>query len=77
MPAYALWADCTTHSYVTGYMPTKLMTGQTLVMATETTIATWTVLPWKEEMSQEELLVLLMRELEGKTEDIIDAVRRQ
>ena len=56
MPPYALWVDRTTHSSVTGYMPAELMTGQAPVMPTETAIATWIVLPWKEEMSWEELL---------------------
>ena len=58
MLPYALWADRTTHSSVTGYMPAELMTGQAPVMPTETAIATWRVLPWKEEMSQEELLAV-------------------
>ena len=48
MLLYALWADRTTHSSVTGYMLAELMTGQAPVMPTETAIATWTVLPWKE-----------------------------
>ena len=70
MLPYALWADRTTHSSVTGYMPAELMTGQVPVMPTETTIATWTVLPWKEEMNREELLAVQIRQLEG-------AIRRQ
>ena len=67
---WALWADRTTHSSVTGYMPAELMTEQAPVMPTETTIATWTMLPWKEEMSREELLAVQIRQLEG-------AIRRQ
>jgi hypothetical protein len=55
---YVLWADRTTHSSLTGYMPAKLMTGQTPVMPTETTITTWAVLPWREEMNREELLAI-------------------
>ena len=43
MLPYALWADRSTHSSVTGYMPAELMTGQALAMRTETTIVTWTV----------------------------------
>ena len=57
MLPYALWADRTTHSSVTGYMPSELMTGKAPVMLTETAIATWIMLPWKEEMSREELLL--------------------
>ena len=53
MLPYALWADRTTHSYVIGYMPAELMIRQTPVMPMETAIATWTMVPWKEEMSRE------------------------
>jgi hypothetical protein len=74
---YALWADQTTHSSVTGYMPVKLMTGQTLVMPMETAIATWAVLPWKEEMNREELLAIRIRQLEGRSEDVAEAIHRQ
>ena len=77
MLPYALWADRTTHSSVTGYMLVELMTGQALVMPTETAIATWTMLPWKEEMSREELLAVRIRQLEGRSEDIAEAIRRQ
>ena len=71
----ALWADRTMHSLVTGYMPAELMTGQAPVMLTETAIATWTVLPWKEQMSREELLAVRIRQLEGRPEDIAEATR--
>ena len=58
---------------MTGYMAAELMTRQAPVMPTETAIATWTVLPWKEDMSREELLVVRIRQLEGRPE----AIRRQ
>ena len=74
---YALWADCTTHSSVTGYMPNELMTRQASIMPTQTAIATWTVLPWKEEMSQEELLTVRIRQLEGRLENIAKVTCRQ
>ena len=77
MLLYALWADRMTHSSVTGFMPTELRTGQSPVMSTETAIATWSVLSWKEEMSREELIVVRLRELEGRLEDIAEAIRRQ
>ena len=77
MLPYALWADRTTHSSITGYMPAELMTGQALVMPTETAISTCTVLPWKEEMSREELVAVRIRQLEGRPEDIAEAIRRQ
>ena len=38
---YALWADRTTHSSVTGYMPVELMYGQKPIMPIERTIASW------------------------------------
>ena len=75
--AYALWADRTTHSSVTGYMPMELMTGQTPIMPTEAKVTTWGTLPWKTEMSREELLTVRIRQLEGREEDIAEAARRQ
>ena len=77
MLSYALWVDRTVHSSVNGYMPVELMSGQALVMPTETTIATWTVLLWKEEMSREELLAVRIRQLDGRSEDIAEAIHRQ
>ena len=77
MLTYALWADRTTHSSVTGYMPAELMTGQAPVMPTETASATWMVLSWKEEMSWEELLAVRIQQLEGRPEEIAEAIRRQ
>jgi hypothetical protein len=58
-------------------MPAELMTGQPPVMPTETVIVTWAVLPWKEEMTREELLAIRIRRLEGRSEDIAEAIRRQ
>jgi hypothetical protein len=55
-------------------MPAELMTGQ---MPTETAIATWAVLPWREEMNREELLAIRIRQLEGRSEDVAEAIRRQ
>ena len=47
MFSYALWEDRTTHSSVTGCMPTEVMIGQAPLMPTETAIVTCTELPWK------------------------------
>ena len=58
MLPYALWKVCTMHNSVTSYMPTELMIGQAPVMPMETAITTWAVLPRKEEISREELLVV-------------------
>jgi hypothetical protein len=77
MLPYALWADRTTHSFVTGYIPCELMTGQALVMPAGRAIATWDVLPWKQDMSREELLAIRIRQLEDGPEDIKEAIRRQ
>jgi transposase InsO family protein len=67
---YALWADRTTHSSVTGYMPTELMYGQKPVMPIERTIASWVAIPWENEMSREELLAARIRQLERRPEDL-------
>ena len=64
------------HSSVTGYMPAELMTGQALVMPTEAAITTWGALPWKTEMSREELLTVQIRQLEGTLEDVAEAIWR-
>ena len=77
MLPYALWADRTTHSTVTGYMPAELMIGQIPVMPVESSIMTWSVLPWKEGMSREELLEVRIRQLERRPKDVEEAVQRQ
>ncbi|KAL3676828.1 hypothetical protein R1sor_026776 [Riccia sorocarpa] len=67
---FALWADRTTHSSVTGYMPAELMQGQKPIMPTEEQVSTWSVLPWEDEMTREELLELRIRQLEQRAEDV-------
>ena len=67
---YALWADRTTHSSVTGFMPAELMYGQKPVMPIEDTIASWVAMPWENEMSREELLATRIRQLERRPEDL-------
>ena len=67
---YALWADRTTHSSVTGFMPTELMFGQKLVMPIERAISSWATVDWKDEMSREELLAARIRQLERRPEDM-------
>ena len=66
---YALWADKTTHSSVTGFMPAELMDGQKLVMPIEETITSWVAMPWENEMSREELLATRIRQHERKPKD--------
>ena len=70
---YALWADRTTHSSVTGYMPAELMYGQKPIMPIERTIASWVAIPWEKEMSREELLAARIRQLERRPEDLENA----
>ena len=60
---YALWADRTTHSSVTGFMPT------------ERTISSWATEDWKDEMSREELLAARIRQLERRPEDVERATK--
>ena len=55
---FALWADRTTHSSVTGYMPVELMYGQKPMMPVEEDIPTWMFLAWEDGISTERLLEL-------------------
>jgi Integrase zinc binding domain len=70
---FALWADRTTHSTVSGYMPTTLMLGQKPMMPAEDHLPTWLSLPWEDEISREELLELRVRQLERLPEDLQEA----
>ncbi|KAL3679385.1 hypothetical protein R1sor_022341 [Riccia sorocarpa] len=73
---FALWADRTTHSTVTGYMPTELMLGQKPIMPMEDDIPTWAAIPWEDGVSREELLELRIRQLERRPEDVKVALDR-
>ena len=73
---YALWVDRTTHSLITGYMLAELMFGQKPIMSMEQTITSRMILDWVDEMSQEELLVAQIRQLERRPEDIERAKER-
>ena len=76
MLPYALWADRTTHSSVTGYMPAELILGQKPIMPVEESIMSWTSIPWREELSREALLALRIQQLERRPEDIELAAQR-
>lgn len=52
---FALWADRTIHSTVTGYMPIELMLGQKSMMPVERTYPTWMFLSWKDNIDRERL----------------------
>jgi hypothetical protein len=67
---FALWADKTTHSSVTGYMQAELIFGQKPIMLVERSIVLWLALPWQDEISREDLLALRIWQLEQRSEDI-------
>jgi hypothetical protein len=73
---FALWADRTTHSTVTGYMPAELMYGQKPVMPIEEVVPIWTVLPWEDGLSREKLLALRIQQLERRPGDIETTIER-
>ena len=73
---FALWADRTIHSTVTGYMPTELMYGQKPVMPIEEVVPTWSVLPWEDELSRENLLALRIRQFQRRSEDIQTSIKK-
>jgi hypothetical protein len=66
---FALWADRTTHSTVTGYMPIELMLGQKPIMLAEDLVPTWVFLEWKDGITTERLLALRIQQLERLLED--------
>ena len=43
-------------------------------MAIERMSTTWVTMPWKEEMSHEDLLIIRIKQLERKLEDIKNAL---
>ena len=57
-------------------MPAELMFGQKPVMPIEEVVSTWSVLPWEDGLSREELLALRIRQLERRPEDIEVAIKR-
>ena len=66
---FALWADRTTHSTVTGYMPIELMLGQKPIMPMEDSVPTWVLLDWEDDITRERLLELRIQQLERLPED--------
>ena len=57
-------------------MPAKLIFGQTPIMPIEQSIVSWLALPWQDEICREELLVLQIRQLEQREDDIEAAKAR-
>jgi hypothetical protein len=66
---FALWADRTTHSTVTRYMPSELMLGQKPIMPVEAYVPTWLMLNWEDDITRERLLELRIQQLERLPED--------
>jgi hypothetical protein len=66
---FALWADRTTHSTITGYMPIELILGQKPIMPTKDLVPTWVFLEWKDGITTERLLALRIQQLERLPED--------
>lgn len=73
---FALWADRTTHSTVTGYMPIELMLGQKPIMPAEDSLPTWVFLDWEDGVTTERLLELRIKQLERLPEDQKIALER-
>lgn len=73
---FALWADRTTHSTVTGYMPVELMYGQKPIMPAEENIPTWVFLSWEDGIDTERLLELRIRQLQRLPEDLVIALEK-
>jgi hypothetical protein len=67
---FVLWADCTTRSTVTGYMPAELMDGKKPAMPIEEVVHIWSVLLQEDGLSREELLALQIRQLERRPRNI-------
>jgi len=66
---FALWADRTTHSTVTGYMPIELMLGQKPIMPIEDFVPTWMLLDWEDGITRGKLLELRIQQLGRLPED--------
>ena len=73
---FALWADRTTHSSVTGYMPIELMHGHKPIMPGEESIPTWVFLSWEDNISRKRLLELRIQQLGRLSEDMEVALER-
>ncbi len=71
---FALWADRTTHSSVTGYMPAELMYGQKPIMPGECDVPTWAFLSWEDDITTERLLQLRTQQLARLPEDLVTAL---
>ena len=73
---FVLWADRTTYSSVTGYMPIELMHGHKPIMPGEKSIPMWVFLSWEDNISRERLLELRIQQLGRLPEDMEVALER-
>ncbi|KAG5455669.1 MAG: hypothetical protein BJ554DRAFT_4833, partial [Olpidium bornovanus] len=72
---FALWADrCTTHR-TTGFAPIELMHGNRPSLPIEEAVMTWAALPWKDDLTREELLELRIQQLLRRGENKEEAIR--
>ena len=61
---------------MTRYIPAELMFRQKPIISVERTITSWMAVDWADEMSQVELLVAWIRQLERPREDVEQATKR-
>ena len=57
-------------------MSAEVMLGQKTIMRIEQSVASWTCLPWQEEMSREDLLATRIQQLQWRPEDVELAIER-
>ena len=53
-----------------GFMIAKLMLGPKPIMPIEQSIVSWVVLPWKQEVTRQDLITLRIRQLERRSDDV-------
>ncbi|KAG5456254.1 MAG: hypothetical protein BJ554DRAFT_4052 [Olpidium bornovanus] len=72
----ALWADRTTVSRSTGYMPAELLTGTRPPFLVDMDMLSWAGLPWEDGCTTDELIALRLRHLERREVDLERAKER-
>ncbi|KAG5458929.1 MAG: ribonuclease H-like domain-containing protein [Olpidium bornovanus] len=73
----ALWADRTTVSRSTGYMPAELLTGTRPSFPVDMDMLRWAGLPWEDGCTTDELIALRLRQLERREVDLERAKERE
>ncbi|KAG5463472.1 MAG: ribonuclease H-like domain-containing protein [Olpidium bornovanus] len=72
----AFWADRSTVSRMTGYMPAELLTGTRPPFPVDSEIVSWVSLPWTDNCSTEDLVATRIRQLERRESDLELAIAR-